>query len=200
LRKFLVGKRISLHGLKSENLTPDSPYYSWLEDLSLDQYTERSYFPNSEARMRAYYEKSTQNQSLILLGIFDNETGKHIGNITFQDINWLNRRAFIAYLLGDKSFAGKGIITEAVLMMMYYGFNRLNFNRIYGGVTARHVASMKVCEKVGLKEEGRMRQHFYRNGEFSDSLVVGAVRDEWMIEFGQKAEELFSIPPTYQRG
>ena len=70
--------------------------------------------------MRAYYEKSTQNQSLILLGIFDNESGKHIGNITFQDINWLNRRAFIAYLLGDNSFAGKGIVTEAVLMMMLW--------------------------------------------------------------------------------
>lgn len=199
MQQFLVSKRISIHGLKSENLTTDSPYYSWLEDLSLDQYTERSYFPNSESRMRAYYEKSTQNQSLILLGIFDNESGKHIGNITFQDINWLNRRAFIAYLLGDNSFAGKGIVTEAVLMMMYYGFNRLNFNRIYGGVTALHGASMKVCEKVGLKEEGRMRQHFYRNGEFSDSLVVGAIRDEWMAEFGQKAKEMFTIPPTYQR-
>lgn len=199
MQQFLVSKRISIHGLKSENLTTDSPYYSWLEDLSLDQYTERSYFPNSESRMRTYYERSTQNQSLILLGIFDNESGKHIGNITFQDINWLNRRAFIAYLLGDNSFAGKGIVTEAVLMMMYYGFNRLNFNRIYGGVTALHGASMKVCEKVGLKEEGRMRQHFYRNGEFSDSLVVGAIRDEWMAEFGQKAKELFTVPPTYQR-
>jgi len=199
MKQFLVGKRISLHGLRPEDLTVNSPYYGWLEDLSLDQYTERSYFPNSESRMKAYYDVSTKNQSLILLGIFDNDSGKHIGNITFQDINWLNRRAFIAYLLGDDSFSGKGIVTEAVLMMMYYGFNRLNFNRIYGGVTALHAASMKVCEKVGLKEEGRMRQHFFRNGEFSDSLVVGAVRDEWMPEFGGKAKDLFQIPPTYQR-
>jgi RimJ/RimL family protein N-acetyltransferase len=197
MKQFLVGKRISLHGLKPENLLVDSPYYRWLEDLSLDQYTERSYYPNSESRMRDYYDKSTQNQNLILLGIFDNESGKHIGNITFQDINWLNRRAFIAYLLGDNSFAGKGIVTEAVLMMMYYGFNRLNFNRIYGGVTALHGASMKVCEKVGLKEEGRMRQHFFRNGVFSDSIVVGAVRDEWMPEFGEKSKALFEVPPTY---
>jgi RimJ/RimL family protein N-acetyltransferase len=197
MKQFLVGKRISLHGLKPENLLVDSPYYSWLEDLSLDQYTERSYFPNSESRMRDYYNKSIQNQNLVLLGIFDNESGKHIGNITFQDINWLNRRAFIAYLLGDNSFAGKGIVTEAVLMMMYYGFNRLNFNRIFGGVTALHEASMKVCKKVGLKEEGRMSQHFFRNGVFSDSIVVGAVRDEWMLEFGEKSKALFEVPPTY---
>ncbi len=197
MKQFLVGKRISLHGLKPEHLTVDSPYYGWLEDLALDKFTERSYFPNSEGRMREYYNRAAQNQSLVLLGIFDNESGKHIGNITFQDINWLNRRAFIAYLLGDDTFSGKGIVTEAVLMMMYYGFNRLNFNRIHGGVTALHAASMKVCEKVGLKEEGRMRQHFLRNGEYSDSLVVGAIRGEWMAEFGEKARALFEVPPTY---
>jgi RimJ/RimL family protein N-acetyltransferase len=197
MRQFLIGKRVSLHGLRECDLKADAPYYSWLEDLSLDQYTERSYFPNSEKRMMEYYDRSTQNSSLILLGIFDNATDKHIGNITFQDINWLNRRAFIAYLLGDADYAGKGIVTEAVLMMMYYGFNRLNFNRIYGGVSALHGASMKVCEKVGLKEEGRMRQHLLRNGEFSDSIVVGAIRDEWMPKFGNQARAFFEVPPTY---
>jgi RimJ/RimL family protein N-acetyltransferase len=197
MRRFLVGKRISLHGLREQDLKANAPYYGWLEDLSLDAYTERSYFPNSEKRMNAYYDLSTQNSSLILLGIFDNENEKHIGNITFQDINWINRRAFIAYLLGDASYAGRGIITEAVLMMMYYGFNRLNFNRIYGGVSSLHSASVKVCAKVGLKEEGRMKQHLFRNGEFSDSIVVGATRDNWMVEFGDKAKALFQLAPTY---
>lgn len=198
MRQFLIGRRISLHGLRPADLDVDAPYYSWLEDLSLDQFTERSYFPNSENRMQEYYKQSTSNNSLILLGIFDNETQKHIGNITFQNINWINNRAFIAYLLGDNSFAGRGIVTEAVLMMMYYGFNRLNFNRIYGGVSALHGASMKVCEKVGLKEEGRMREHFLRNGQYSDSIVVGAVRTEWMKDFGEKAIALFDVPPTYE--
>lgn len=197
MKRFLVGKRISLHGLRPEDLRADAPYYSWLEDLSLDEYTERSYFPNSEGRMLDYYNRSTTNTSLVLLGIFDNETGLHVGNITLQDINLMNRRAFIAYLLGDASFAGRGYVTDAVLMMMYYGFNRLNLNRIYGGVSALHGASRKVCAKVGLKEEGLQRQTLYRNGEYSDSVPVGALRDEWMAELGEKALSLFEVKPTY---
>lgn len=195
--RFLVSERLSLRGLTEHELRQDGPYYGWMEDLSLDQYTERSYFPNSNKRMLDYYEYSTQNTGLVLLGIFDNATGKHVGNITFSEISWINRRAFIAYLLGDADFAGKGYVTEAVYMMMYYGFNRLNFERIWGGVTALHGASRRICEKVGLKEEGVMRSHVFRNGEFSDSVVVGAIRSEWMEEFGEMARNLFTVPPTY---
>jgi [ribosomal protein S5]-alanine N-acetyltransferase len=197
MKKFLIGKRISLHGLSERDMAESSPYYNWLDDLSLDLFTERSYFPNSSARIRSFYEESVQNKSLVLLGIYDNETDKHIGNITFSEISWIQRRAFIAYLLGDKTFAGKGIITDAVLMMMYYGFNKLNLERIWGGVSVLHAASSKICEKTGLKVEGKMRNHLFRNGEFSDALVVGAIRSEWMEDFGQTARNLFEELPTY---
>ncbi len=197
MKHFLQGHRISLSGLTATHLAPDQPYYQWLNDLSLDEYTERSYFPNSTERMLNYYTHGSKNSDLILLGIFDNETEKHIGNITFQQINWMNNSAFIAYLLGDNTFAGKGIVTDAVLMMMYYGFNRLNFERIWGGVSDLHEGSKKVCIKTGLQVEGKMRHTLLRNGQYSDSLVVGAIRSEWMDEFGEKALNLFSVKPTY---
>ena len=196
MKKFLVGKRISLHGLTLEQIQESSEYFSWLDDLSLDTFTERSYFPNNIRRMEHYYEHACSNTDLMLLGIFDNDSEKHIGNITFQEINWIHQRAFIAYLLGDKEFAGKGIITDAVLMLMYYGFNKLNFQRIYGGVSEHHIASQRVCEKVGLKIEGRMRKHLIKNGKASDVLMVGSIRDEWMKSHGQKAQDLFEIPPV----
>jgi len=196
MKKYLIGKRISLHGLTEKDLSDDQPYFSWLDDLSLDTYTERSYFPNNSRRMRSYFDEACENDSLILLGIFDNETSKHIGNITFQEIDWINRRAFIAYMLGDKSFAGRGIVTDAVLMMMYYGFNKLNFGRIHGGVSELHGASIRICEKVGLLEEGRMRGHIVRNGDASDILIVGALREEWLGTHGEKAREMFEESPT----
>lgn len=196
MKTFIIGKRISLHGLSSEDLRENGPYYSWLNDLSLDIYTERGYFPNNPERMLAYYKHACQNSDLILMGIYDNDSGKHIGNMTFQEINWIQRRAFIAYLLGDNSFAGKGIVTDACLMLMYYGFNKLNFERIWGGVSEKHTASRRICEKVGLLEEGRMRSHLLRNGEFCDAIVVGALRGEWMAKYGEIALSLCETPPT----
>ncbi len=195
MKKYLIGKRISLHGLTKEQLTLDQPYYHWLDDLSLDLFTNRSYFPNNMEKMEAYYQQAIANNNLLLLGIFDNETSKHIGNITLQNIDWIHQTAFIAWVLGDKTFAGKGIVTEAGIMTMYYGFNKLNLERICGGVVEDHPASKKVCLKSGLKIEGVKRKFFKRNGKRYDSIVMGALRDEWMETHSEKAEEIFQELP-----
>lgn len=194
MKKFIIGKEISLHGLRSKDLSEDSPYFNWLDDLSLDVYTQRSYFPNNLKRFRSYYEHACENSDLLLFGIYDNQTGRHIGNINFQLINWINRTAFIAYMLGDKEFTGKGITTQACLMLMYYGFNKLNFERIYGGVSEAHLASQRVCQKVGLVEEGRMRKHLLRQGKRYDVITVGALREEWIENFGELARSYFRNP------
>jgi len=59
-----------------------------------------------------------------------------------------------------------------------------------------HGASIRICEKVGLLEEGRMRRHIVRNGDASDILIVGALREEWLGTHGEKAREMFEESPT----
>lgn len=196
MKSFLIGKNIYIRGLARKEIEEGSPYFSWLNDLSLDLYTERSYFPNTQRQMDAYYDHAQTYTDALLLGIFDNETDTHIGNVSYSNINQFNRNAFIGYLLGDKNFTGRGIITQAVLMVMYYGFNKLNLERIYGGVSNAHGASYRVCEKVGLLQEGVRRKHLYRNGTWHDQLIVGALRDEWMDSHGQLAKDCFEELPT----
>ncbi len=196
MKSFLLGKKIYMRGLHPEELLPGTPYFSWMNDLSLDLFTERTYFPTTPEKMQAYYENAQRHTDTLLLGIFDNETEKHIGNITFTQINMFHRRAFIAYLIGDRSFSGRGIATDANLMLMYYGFNKLNFERIDGGVSNAHAASIRVCEKVGLLTEGKRRNHFYRGGTWYDSILVGAIRDEWMKTHGEAAKECFAELPA----
>jgi RimJ/RimL family protein N-acetyltransferase len=192
---FLRGKRISLNGLKPSALDANGGYYRWLDDLSLDLFSERSYFPNSPQRMQDYYALSVQKK-LVLLGIFDRASGSHVGNITLQELDWINRRGFLGYLVGEKAFAGRGIASEACLMMLYYAFNKLNLDRVWTTVSAEHPASRKVAEKAGLRTEGCLRQHQMRNGRRADLLMVGALREEWMAERGDAARDTFEELPV----
>ena len=196
MQRFLQGKRISLQGLSPEHLRADAPYFSWLNDLSLDLFGERSDFPNTQARMEAYYARACANDDLVLMGIFDNASGRHIGNITLQQLDWVQRRGFIGYLVGDREFTGKGIAPEACLMIMYYGFNKLNLDRIWTTVAADHSASMRVADKAGFVQEGVLRAHQMRNGQRRDMHVVGALRDEWMAARGAEALALFTTQPV----
>ena len=82
------------------------------------------------------------------------------------------------------------------MMMMYYGFNRLNLDRIYGGVSAEHQASVRICEKVGLQIEGLRRGHLLRNGKRTDAHIVGALRDEWIPKYGEVAKNYFKVLPS----
>jgi len=41
-----------------------------------------------------------------------------------------------------------------------------------------------------------MRGHIVRNGQASDILVVGALREEWLETHGETAREMFEELPT----
>ncbi len=196
MQRYLKGRRINLHGLTPDDIRPDGPYFAWLDDLSLDLFGERSDFPNNPARMEAYYAAACANDRLVLLGIFDGASGRHIGNITLQQLDWIHRRGFLGYLIGDKEFSGKGVASEACLMMLYYGFNKLNLERVWTTVAVDHEASMRVASKAGLKPEGILRAHQMRAGVRRDMAVVGALRSEWMEEHGATALALFAEPPA----
>ena len=196
MKRFLVGKRISLHGLSPRDVEEDAPYYGWLDDLANDEFTERSRLPNTPSRMKSYFEKANSpNSDLVFLGIYDNETDKHIGNISYKNINWSCRRGWLGYLVGDPDFRGKGIAADAILMFMLYGFNKLNFNRIFTTVSAPNLASRRLAEKSGLKEEGMMRGHILTGGQQLDVYMYGVLRDEWLESHADAARELYESAP-----
>ena len=196
MKTFLLGKRIHLRGLMPDEIQDNTPYFSWLNDLSLDIYTERTYRPNTMENMESYYNRMSHDDDCMLLGVFCNETDTHIGNITFTEMNHMHRRACVGYLLGDKSYAGKGIMTDAVLMLMYFGFNKLNLERIHAGALSLNEASQRVCQKSGMTEEGTQRHYLFRNGEWHDNHLFSALRDEWMETHGDTARECYKELPA----
>lgn len=192
---YLTGRSVSLSGLHERDLTEDAPYFGWMNDPNLDLFTERSRFPNHLSRHRAYYERSGQARDLVLMGIFDSETGRHIGNASYKDINWQSQRGVLGYMVGDPEFRGRGVATEATLMFLLYGFQKLNFHRVHTTIAADNIASRRVADKVGLVEEGLLRQHILTAGKRLDVVQYGALRDEWLPAHADAARACFVDSP-----
>lgn len=73
----------------------------------------------------------------------------------------------IGYWLGE-DFWGKGIGTEAVKLLVKYGFEELELIRIFAGVFEHNLGSMRILEKVGFEKEGISRKAVIKNGKILD--------------------------------
>ena len=97
---FLEAEKIYLRPLQKSDLTIE--YVNWLNDAEVCQFNSHAIFPYTMEKMESYYQHLQQTpQTNIVLAIIAKETHKHIGNISLQNINWINRNAEYAILLGE---------------------------------------------------------------------------------------------------
>jgi ribosomal-protein-alanine N-acetyltransferase len=176
---FLIGKKIYLRGLSESDLDPNGAYFQWLNDPEVSEQNSHGRFPNSQAKARKYFDRVSRSDSIIVLAIVAKDGDQHIGNICLQDINWINRSAELAILIGEKDFWGKGIAEEASKLLMKHGFNELNLHRIHCATTEKNIGMQKLAVKLGMKEEGRQREVFFKHGEYLDFLTYGILHKEF---------------------
>ena len=104
---------------------------------------------------------------------------KLIGATGIHDVSSVHKNAEIGIVIGNKSYWSKGYGTEALRLMLEYGFDQLNLHKIYLWVFCFNTRAIRAYEKVGFKTEGIFREHVYMNGEYCDDHFMGILRSDW---------------------
>jgi len=65
------------------------------------------------------------------------------------------------------------------MLIVQYGFQRLNLHRIYCGTIQGNKGMMKLAAKLKMKEEGKRREAIYKNGSYLDIHEYGILRSEF---------------------
>lgn len=105
------------------------------------------------------------------------ENGTLIGSVGLR-ITAVHARAEIGYWVG-KTYWGQGYCSEAVRVILPYGFETCGLVRIYAHHLTRNPASGRVMQKVGMTHEGTLRKHFLKWGVFEDVELYGILREDW---------------------
>ena len=74
---------------------------------------------------------------------------------------------------------GHGIATDAAALLLSFGFGTLGLHRIFAVHHPDNGASGRVLQKLGMRFEGRHRDHMYAHGEWRDSLAYAILEPEW---------------------
>src|SRR5262249_17100161 len=87
-----------------------------------------------------------------------------------------------AHLEGELSFwmgpsvTGRGFATEAAMAALHFGFDALGLNRICAYHMVKNEASKRVLMRLGMQQEGYLRQRVLKHGQFEDVLVWAILR------------------------
>jgi RimJ/RimL family protein N-acetyltransferase len=109
----------------------------------------------------------------VQLAITLRDCGEIIGAISLG-VDQTNHRAEMGYWMGV-DYWGRGYCTEAARALVEYGFETLALHKI----TSRHFesnpASGRVMQKIGMQQEGFLRDDFWKNGQWHNVPVYGMI-------------------------
>jgi diamine N-acetyltransferase len=181
---MIYGDRIRFRAIDRDDLPT---FVKWINDPEVRQGTG-IYLPFSMADEEDWFEgmrKHPAEEHNLAIEVHEpaeereKENWKMIGTCGFFNHDGRNRSAEFGIMIGDKSYWNKGFGTEAVRLLVQHGFNTLNLNRIYLRVLENNPRAIRAYEKAGFTHEGRQRQADFKDGKYSDLLVMSILKDEF---------------------
>ena len=185
---FLSGQKISFRPYESNDA---ELIFKWFNDPVVTHYMFTGQRPKTVEQIRLLIEKSVNEDENVIFVVSDKKTNRPIGLVGLYEIDSATRKAEMRIIIGNRKYWGKGYGTEITELINYYGFDRLNLNRIYLGVTHENKGAIRVYEKAGYKREGVLKEDIYRNSRYYDSVRMGLLRDDYYKSIYKKHKAKF---------
>lgn len=169
-RGLLKGERLVLGKFDSAD---EQTILQWRNDADLKRLTGPGAFvPVHEVDL-------ADSPNKVQFAIREMETGALLGWIALQDISWTNRVADLSVYLGEAAHRGQGLGSEAISVLLRYGFDELNLHRIQLEVVGYNVAAIRTYEELGFRKEGVLREYGQRDQQRFDLLQYGMLANEF---------------------
>ena len=90
-----------------------------------------------------------------------------------------DRTAEIGWILAPHA-QGRGYGAESARVMLDLAFRELGLHRVYAELDSRNDASVRLCERLGMRHEGTLVEHMWLKGEWTDTGHYAILEREWL--------------------
>ena len=178
-RAWLVGEKVYLRPLERADI--GAGWHDWVNDPVHTQGLWTP-IPQTLEMMESYWE-GTHGPNTVAFAVCDRHDDAFIGNARLSEINWIHRSCYYGRLISPHH-SGKGYGSDALIQLLRYGFYTLGMNRIWSSAWVDNQASLGSNRKIGMTEEGILRQHVYKDGRFHDAVVLAMLREDFERQHG----------------
>jgi len=103
--------------------------------------------------------------------------GDMIGSAGLHDVDWISRSCILGIAIYTEKNWSQGLGTEAIQLLLGFGWNHINMRRIELGVHSHNPRAKHVYEKMGFKHYGTAHGKYYINGEYVDTHFMELFRE-----------------------
>ena len=152
------------------NVEDTEKYVKWLNDKRINQYLTIYNRLVSLTGEKEFLEKEGKKE--FMLAIIKKENDELIGNIGLDTLDYKNGRATLGIFIGEEENLSKGYGSEAINLMVKYGFEVLRLHTINLKVFDDNPRAQKAYTKCGFKICGTYHESLYRDGKYHDEIVM----------------------------
>ena len=174
---ILVGEQVRLRGLREDDLPTLA---RWEMDPGRMTTGSNWVVPPSEAAAKERIARWCANERDDLGFAIEtlDDPPVLVGSLGLWGARPKDRNATIGIALG-REHTGRGFGTDAMRVIVDYGFREMGLHRVQLEVAAFNMAGVRAYEKAGFVEEGRHRESVWHDGRWYDEVMMSILDHEW---------------------
>lgn len=174
---IIIGERIILREYRKEDL---KDIREWVNDPEVvENLSDVFLYPHTLTQTENWLTAQLEGKGNKGFVIAHKDSQEYIGQIDFIEIDWRNRVGEIGIVIGAAKNRGRGFGSEALRLLQQFTFETLNLNKIELKVHDYNKRAIHCYQKCGFKEEGRLRERFYKQGRYTDYIQMGILKREY---------------------
>lgn len=122
------------------------------------------------------HKKNFDEDRMYEFAITDKESGDLLGAISLSNNKRFNNGE-IAYWIGEK-YWNRGYGTEAAKALVDFAFEEKKLHKVFARYFKSNPASGKIMKKIGMKQEGLLREQVKKDGKYEDLFYFGIINPQ----------------------
>ena len=153
------------------------PLFRWINDRELVVHSAP--FRSVERGAHdAWFDRIRRSEDTAMFAIRLRSGDRLVGSCQLNSIDSIQRAAQLQIRIGERDAWGRGAGSEAVGLLLDYGFDEVGLHRIQLHALATNERAVRMYERAGFRHEGRLREAALIDGRRVDLFIMGKLASE----------------------